>query len=995
MGIAKNIVYAVSSLVILLILTGCGNSKKNITKLDDLKNVSIGAMTGSTGEQQAKKKFPEAVVKSFDDIMDAVAALKSDQLDAVITALPAATNVCKHNPELQLLSEPVDYEDTEIAVKKGNDKLLAELNDIISGLKKDGTLDDMRRRWLKKDLSPYEKIDLPLPQKGELLKIGTSATREPFCFMDANHNVSGFDGELARRISIKLQRPIEFVDMKFSALIASLQAGKVDIIIAGMTGTDERKKKINFTQPYFQNSQVVIVKKANSEQPLNQSKTVELRTVDDIKNKRLGVLQGSVHDTYTMKNFPQATVLQYKSPSELILAVRSGKVDAAIYTTETLAEIVKADNDLKILGDTLFSVPVAIGFNKKNDELRQKFNAFLKKIKTDGTFVGMLDRWMVKGETDMPEIKNSGSNGTLAVGTVSDKGLPFTVIKDNKMIGFDVELTERFAAYLGKKLKWDDMDFGSLIISAATNKIDMITSTLMITEERKKQIAFSDPYLRLGASVFALKKNIVESYAAEKMHSLDDIANKKVGVYSGTIHDGFVANKFPGAEIKRYNSTADMILALKTGKIDVAFSDLYSAKVLMKNNPEIGILTDDALSMKLGIGFSKNNPALKDKFNEYLKTIKSDGTFDAIYKRWFVDDPEKTRMPDFNFKKDAPKITLGVAVGDLPYSAFLNGKYVGFDIELLKTFANRKGYNLNIKTMDFSALVAALASGKVDMIADGIAITAERQKQVDFSDAYMDFKTAVLALNKNLGEDSNAQPEKSSETFSFLKGIADSFHNNIIVEKRYLLILDGLKTTAVISVLSILFGTLFGSLICFMRMSHRKILQLPAKIYISILRGTPVLVVLMIIFYVVFASVDIDPVIVAVIAFGLNFAAYVSEMYRTGIEGVDKGQTEAGIAMGFTKVKTFVYIVLPQAAKRILPVYKGEVISLVKMTSIVGYIAVQDLTKASDIIRSRTFDAFFPLIMVAVLYFLVSWLLMLLLGYAERITNPKPQIKRG
>ncbi len=118
-------------------------------------------------------------------------------------------------------------------------------------------------------------------------------------------------------------------------------------------------------------------------------------------------------------------------------------------------------------------------------------------------------------------------------------------------------------------------------------------------------------------------------------------------------------------------------------------------------------------------------------------------------------------------------------------------------------------------------------------------------------------------------------------------------------------------------------------------------------------------------------------------------------MYRTGIEGVDKGQTEAGIAMGFTKVKTFVYIVLPQAAKRILPVYKGEVISLVKMTSIVGYIAVQDLTKASDIIRSRTFDAFFPLIMVAVLYFLVSWLLMLLLGYAERITNPKPQIKRG
>lgn len=151
----------------------------------------------------------------------------------------------------------------------------------------------------------------------------------------------------------------------------------------------------------------------------------------------------------------------------------------------------------------------------------------------------------------------------------------------------------------------------------------------------------------------------------------------------------------------------------------------------------------------------------------------------------------------------------------------------------------------------------------------------------------------------------------------------------------------------------------------------------------------------MIIFYIVFASVDIDPVLVAVIAFGLNFAAYVSEMFRTGIEGVDTGQTEAGIAIGFSKVKTFIFIVLPQAARRILPVYKGEMISLVKMTSIVGYIAVQDLTKASDIIRSRTFDAFFPLIMVAVLYFLISWLLMLLLGYVERKTNPKLKTSRA
>lgn len=224
--------------------------------------------------------------------------------------------------------------------------------------------------------------------------------------------------------------------------------------------------------------------------------------------------------------------------------------------------------------------------------------------------------------------------------------------------------------------------------------------------------------------------------------------------------------------------------------------------------------------------------------------------------------------------------------------------------------------------------------------------------------------------------------------------IAESFRNNIVVENRYLLILDGLKTTAIISVFATLFGTLLGAFVCFMRMSRNRLLVTLARIYISVLRGTPVLVFLMLMFYVVFASVDISPVFVSVIAFGMNFAAYVAEIYRAGINSIDRGQSEAGIAMGFTRVQTFVFIIMPQTIQRILPVYRGEFISLVKMTSVVGYIAVQDLTKASDIIRSRTFDAFFPLFMVAVLYFFISWVLMLSLEYVERLTDPKSKRKR-
>jgi polar amino acid transport system substrate-binding protein len=165
--------------------------------------------------------------------------------------------------------------------------------------------------------------------------------------------------------------------------------------------------------------------------------------------------------------------------------------------------------------------------------------------------------------------------------------------------------------------------------------------------------------------------------------------------------------------------------------------------------------------------------------------------------------------------------------------------------------------------------------------------------------------------------------------------------------------------------------------------------RVPAAISIDLLRGMPVLVLLMLIFYVLFGAWDVDPVIAAVLAFGLNFAAYVAEMLRSAIGSVDRGQAEAGVSMGFSARRAFLWIVLPQVLQRVLPVYRGEFISLVKMTSVVGYIAVQDLTKASDIIRGRTFDAFFPLVLVAILYFAISWLLMQGLVRLERRFDPR------
>ena len=193
------------------------------------------------------------------------------------------------------------------------------------------------------------------------------------------------------------------------------------------------------------------------------------------------------------------------------------------------------------------------------------------------------------------------------------------------------------------------------------------------------------------------------------------------------------------------------------------------------------------------------------------------------------------------------------------------------------------------------------------------------------------------------------------------------------------MILDGLQVTLSITLCATLLGTLLGGLVCWMRMSQYRWLQQVAKVYIELMRGTPVLVLLMLMYYVVMAPLDATGIVVAIVTFAMNTAAYISEMLRTTIQGIDRGQTEAGLALGFTPRQTFFKIVLPQVVKKVMPVYQGEVVSLLKGTSVVGYIAVSDMTRASDLIRSRTFDAFFPLIVTAIIYFLMAWLIGLLL----------------
>ena len=219
--------------------------------------------------------------------------------------------------------------------------------------------------------------------------------------------------------------------------------------------------------------------------------------------------------------------------------------------------------------------------------------------------------------------------------------------------------------------------------------------------------------------------------------------------------------------------------------------------------------------------------------------------------------------------------------------------------------------------------------------------------------------------------------------------MTDKFYLNFIKDDRWKYIVEGLGVTLQITFAAVIIGIVLGFLVAVVRATYDKtgklkVLNWICNVYLTVFRGTPIVVQLMIIYYVIFASMDISKVVAAILAFGINSGAYVAEIIRSGIMSIDNGQFEAGRSLGFNYIQTMWHIVLPQALKNVLPALGNEFIVLLKETSVSGYIALQDLTKGGDIIRSRTYDAFMPLIAVALIYLVMVMVFSKLLEVLER-----------
>ncbi|MBR6200329.1 MAG: ABC transporter permease subunit [Spirochaetales bacterium] len=987
-------------------LVGCGGDNRsektaaeNLTSVYQLndKRYVIGFGEGSSAANILHQELPNAKAKSYNDELTGYESVKQGKIDGYLSEriqMQMAIDSGLHG--VKLLPDNF-HKGSEIAVGISPETKIPDfenkINRFIAELKNSGILPDMVNRWLVIGDETMPDI-APAVNPQYRLRIGTTAVVPPYTYYKGNE-VWGFDIELGKRFAAWLGADYEFKVYDYSGVIAAVLSGDVDCIMANLNKTPERMEKIHFSNPIYIGDNTIMVRDKNVKQSNN---TLGISTLDDLRRPklRIGMPIGAIFDKIIDEQYPLMIKMYYNNFADIIEALVNDKIDVAMIDEAMAIDICRDVEGVDYIRQYVTWMDTGFCFakNERGRQLCDEFNTFWRNEIKKGLKQELFDKW-IKGEESGKTLTVPNTVvGRPTVSVITHIYPPFSYIIDEKIVGYDIEVLYRWCEASGYNVDVSIYDSSAVIAALVSDKGDVLCGDITITDERKENITFSDPVCS-GGIVALVKKAAAPQNNQNKYtvtgKTLNDLRQSgvKIGMGNGTNFVNVCKQEFPQAEILYVNSYADMALQIKQGKIDAALIDSPSANMMCRSMSGIGYIPDLIDTVYYAAAFPKTDKGaqLCRQFNEFLGRAKADGRLAQMQDIWFgADDSRKVIAP---LPADAPNGTLHLASDVLtePFSYMSNQQVVGYDIAYITEFCREYGYGLKITSVDFSAILPGLLTNVYDLAATGMCITEERKESVLFSDPVYEGGTVAIVkadTDSNQSAASAKQNHNDSSIGTFLKKLSVSFDKTFIRESRWKLILSGIGITILISVLSALLGTLLGFGICLMRLSKNKLLDIISLVYIRILQGTPTVVLLMILFYVVFAKTGLDSVWVAVIGFGLNFAAYVSEMMRTGIEAVDRGQTEAALALGYTKVHAFFRIVFPQAAKHFLPVYRGEFISLVKMTSVVGYIAIQDLTKAGDIIRSRTYEAFFPLITIAVIYFLIAWLLTRVLSVMEK-----------
>lgn len=981
----KSFIKVLSMLLLLIIFlgsfVGCQSNEENkFEQLSDFEHAKIGVLTGSSQEIIAKERFPEAQLKYFTHPVDLVLALEQGKIDGYMLGSPFLPAARWEGANVKRVNEAVANGDIAFAFPKNasSNPLRTEFNTFLQQVKSDGTVQNLQEKWFS-DNEPTEHPNYSaLSGENGVIRLAVVAQNKPLIYQ-YNNQISGIEMELLTLFAKQYGYRFQIEIVPFDSIIMGMATGKYDMASSGLQVTPERSESVNFSDPYMQFDVVMVVKDEGAQQPM---------TLADIENATIGIVTGTNWDMVAQSKFPNAKRKYYISTVDAVLALQQGKIDTFFADKSVSVGLQWENTFLDCIDEPLVPISNALILAKNgyDENLLKQLNEYIEKSKSNGSLDLLSEKWFNDTEpTEHPDYSSLPDKiGTLKI-AISDSMKPNSYQKGNIYTGYEVDFLTIFAREYGYALEITGMNFDALIPSVTSGKCDIGACGITITPERMESVTFTNShYETYGVAVTRKDDN----NTVESQKTVEDI--NTVGVMTGTVWDNVAKKSVPNADIKYFSTTTDLLLALEQGKVDGLLGPKTFYTTARWENVPASLLNETFGSISSGFILAKDeyNKKLYEQLNEFIIQAKKTRLTTSLEEKW-IGTSEPKEHPDYkSLTGENGTLTVAVDQTAKPMVYRKSDLYTGYDVEFLTEFAHSYGYRLEFIGMSFDALLPYVSAGKCDLGACGVGITPERKESVTFTDSYLEID-GVMIVGKN---------ENTVAHVNIFDQISESFEKTFIREERWKLIVSGIGVTMLISICSAIAGTILGFLLYLLTRSDvpliRKITGSIAKIYSRLIAGTPVVVILMILFYIVFSSVeDMSGIIVSIIGFTLIFGAFVYEHMKVCVNGIDRGQTEAAYALGYTKSKAFFRVVLPQAMKMFLPAYSSHTVELIKATAVVGYIAVNDLTKMSDIIRSNTYDAFFPLISTAIIYFILTWILSLLLKLVVLRFEPKRRKK--
>ena len=869
---------------------GISPSGARFQTLEDFSGATVAGFTGTSHDQILLDHVDGVEFQYFEDLSSQLLALQSGTVDAVINDLPVVNLAAARQPDLAVFPEIVAEDSYGLALPKDS-PLTDQISAIIEGFRADGTLDALEAEWMGADESA-KSVDVgEYDAPNGVLRYAHESTMEPMSYVGDDGSSMGYEVELVYLIARELGMELEITQTMFSALIPMLQSGRADIISGSISITDERRESIDFPTAHYTGGVVLL---ARAEEPGISSSGVRFQTLEDFSGATVSALTGTVHDQ-TMSSVVEGVEFQYydDNPSRL-LALQNGVVDAMVAALPVAQRAVARQPGLAIFPEPLAPDSYSLGL-RKGSPLTDQISAIIEGYEADGTLDALAEKWMGADESvKQLEMEDyDAPNGVLRYAHVSTSEPMSYVGANGASMGYEVELVYLIAKELGMELEITQGNFTGVMAMLQSGQADIISGSISITEERRESIDFPTACYTGGVVLVVQAEDLGISPSGARFQTLEDFSGATVAGFTGTSHDQILLDHVDGVEFQYFEDLSSQLLALQSGTVDAVINDLPVVNLAAARQPDLAVFPEIVAEDSYGLALPKDSP-LTDQISAIIEGFRADGTLDALEAEWMGAD-ESAKSVDVG-EYDAPNGVLRYAhestmepmsyVGD-------DGSSMGYEVELVSLIARELGMELEITQGNFSGIMAMLQSGMVDIISSSISITDERRESIDFPTAHYTGGVSLLVRAEDLGR------AVETEDAGFLAGLADSFYRNFIEENRWRMVLSGLGVTCVISVFSALLGTVLGFGLCLVRRSRFRLASGLAGAFIRFIQGIPVLVLLMVLFYVVFAQSSLSGVVVSIVAFSINFAVYVSEMMRTGIDAVDVGQWEAAAALGF------------------------------------------------------------------------------------------------